>query len=461
MEQGSKVRINTQHQGLPMSRIPRRDFVSQVAAAGAAFHIVPRHVLGRGYRAPSDTLNVACIGVGGMGRNDVKGMEGENLVALCDVDWKSAEDAFKSYPKARRYKDYREMIDREARNIDAVTVSTPDHNHPAATLLALRAGKHVYCQKPLCRTLGEVKAVMAEAARRPKQVTQMGNQGHANEGTRQIREWTEAGVIGAVREVHYWTNRPIWPQGIDRPTAAHNVPPTLDWNLWLGPAPERPYNPAYAPFNWRGWWDFGTGALGDMACHGMDAAFWGLDLHYPTRVIPETGKLYDETAPKFSRVTYQFPARGGRGPVTVVWRDGGLWPPRPDTLPESTSWPPAEIGGQMWVGDQGALLAGMYGEDPQLLDPARDKELKASPPPQKYERSPGVYAEWIAAMKAGTRANSSFDGHAGPLTEMVLLGCLAVRSGQALDVDPATGAVTNLKLSEEWIRPSYRRGWSL
>jgi len=439
----------------------RRDFVSTMAAGATVFHIVPRHVLGRGFRAPSDTLNVACIGVGGMGRNDVHGMEGENLVALCDVDWVSAEDAFRSYPKARRYRDYREMLDREAKHIDAVTVSTPDHNHAAATLLALRAGKHVYCQKPLARTLGEVRAVRAESARRPKQCTQMGNQGHTFDGTRLLREYVEAGVIGAVREVHYWTNRPIWPQGIDRPTALHNPPLTLDWNLWLGPAPDRPYNPAYAPFSWRGWWDFGTGALGDMACHGMDAAFWALDLKYPTRIVPETTKRFDETAPKSSRIEYSFPANASRGPIKVVWRDGGLWPPRPAGLPETLDWPPEEIGGQMWLGDSGAILAGMYGEDPRLLDPAKDAELKASPPAQKYERSPGVYAEWIRAMKGGAPNLSTFHGHAGPLTEMVLLGCLAVRAGQPLDVDPATGQVSGAAIPDEWLRPTYRKGWSL
>jgi predicted dehydrogenase len=446
---------------MPAPRSSRREFISQVAAAAAAFHLVPRHVLGRGYRAPSDTVNIACIGVGGMGRNDARGLESENLVALCDVDWNAAEDAFRSYPRARRYRDYREMLDREARHIDAVSISTPDHSHAAAALLALRAGKHVYCQKPLARTIGEVRAMAQEAARRPRQVTQMGNQGHANEGTRQIREWVEAGVIGAVREVHYWTNRPIWPQGLDRPTALHTPPPGLDWNLWLGPAADRPYNPAYAPFNWRGWWDFGTGALGDMACHGMDAAFWTLDLGWPMTVVPETTRLYEESPPRSSRVEYAFPARDGRGPVTVVWRDGGLWPPRPAGLPDTVKWPPAEIGGQLWVGSDGAILAGIYGEDPRLLDAARDAELRANPPPVKYERSPGVYAEWIRAIRGGPPNLSTFAGHAGRLTEMVLLGCLAVRAGQPLVVDPARGEVTNVKLPVEWLRPVYRKGWSL
>ncbi len=444
----------------PGGAVSRRDFVESLAVA-SAFTIVPRHVLGRGFRAPSDTLNIACIGVGGMGRNDVKGVSGENIYALCDVDEHAAEESFHAFPKAKRYRDFRDLIEREWRNIDAVTVSTPDHVHAVAAMAALRAGKHVYCQKPLARTLHEVRALRAEAGRRPKQVTQMGNQGHTNEGTRQIREWVEAGVIGPVREVHYWTNRPIWPQGQQRPTEAHNVPPWLDWNLWLGPAKERPYHPAYAPFRWRGWWDFGTGALGDMACHGMDAAFWGLDLGYPTRVEAECTERFDETPPRASRVTYRFPAKGSRGEVTVVWRDGSLAPPRPKEVGLDQDWPVWDIGGQLWFGDTGTILAGMYGEEPRLLDAARDRELKANPPAKVYPRSPGVYAEWIDACKQGTRARSPFDGHAGALTEMVLLGCLAVRAGGAFDVDPDTGAIRGAALPDEWLKPTFRAGWSL
>ena len=441
--------------------ISRRKFVEGSAAAATAFTIVPRHVLGRGYRAPSDKLNVASIGVGGMGRNDVKGMEGENIYALCDVDLKAADDALRSYPSAKRYRDYRELLDKEARNIDVVTVSTPDHNHAAAAMLALKAGKHVYCQKPLCRSLGEVRALRDEARRRPRQMTQMGNQGHTGDGMRMMREWVEAGVVGTVREVHYWTNRPIWAQGIDRPSQAYNVPPTMDWNLWLGPAPERPYNPAYAPFSWRGWWDFGTGALGDMACHGMDAAFWTFDLGYPSRIEAETTQLYDETAPKSSRVTYWFPAKGNRPEIKVVWRDGGLWPARPVGFPADAKWPPAEIGGQLWVGDKGNILAGMYAEDPRLMDDAADQALKANPPAEKYPRSPGVYKEWIDACKGGSPSLSTFSGHAAGLTEMVLLGCLAVRTGQRLEVDPATGMITNVQIPPEWLKPTFRAGWTL
>lgn len=443
-----------------MPRISRRTFLEATSAAGA-FTIVPRHVLGGpGFTAPSDMLNIACIGVGGMGRNDVDGVSGENIYALCDVDAKAAADAFRKFPKAKRYVDYREMLAKEAGNIDAVTVSTPDHSHASAALMSLKAGKPTYCQKPLARTMYEVSALGA-AARAAKVPTQMGNQGHAGDGVRELREMIEGGVIGTVREVHYWTNRPIWPQGLDRPTELHVPAPTLDWNLWLGPAADRPYNPAYAPFRWRGWWDFGTGALGDMACHGMDAAFWILDLGFPEMIIPESTQLYTESAPKSSRVEYRFGARGGRQPVTVVWRDGDLRPPRPAGLPETMTWPTADIGGQLWVGDKGQIVAGMYAENPIALDPKVAAELKANPLPKKYPRSEGVYKEWINAIKGGTPALSTFDGHAGALTNMVLLGCLAVRAGRVLEVDSTTGKVTNGDLPAEWLKPEYRKGWSL
>ena len=439
--------------------VSRRDFVGSSAAA-AAFTIVPRHVLGGpGYTAPSDKLNIACIGVGGMGKSDVDGVSGENVYVLCDVDQKAAEESYRKHPKAKRYTDYREMLSREAGNIDSVTVSTPDHSHAAAAMLALKANKHTYCQKPLARTLHEVRALAAQA-RKTKVSTQMGNQGHTFDGTKLLREYVEAGAIGTVREVHYWTNRPIWPQGIDRPTELHTPAPTLDWNLWLGPAADRPYHPAYAPFRWRGWWDFGTGALGDMACHGMDAAFWILDLGYPERIVPESTALYTESAPKASRVEYHFAAKGARPPVRVYWRDGDFRPPRPIALAPEMTWPTADIGGQLWVGDDGMIVAGMYGENPTHLDAARDKELKANPPAEKYPRSKGVYQEWIEACKGGAPAQSDFAGHAGALTEMVLLGCLAVRGGKTLEVS-RTGAIINVKLPEEWMTPAYRKGWEL
>ena len=440
--------------------VSRRKFVGGASAA-LAFTIVPRHVLGRGYRAPSDTLNVACIGVGGMGRNDVNGMSGENIYALCDVDWKQAESSFGAFPKAKRYRDYREMLEKEAKNIDAVTVSTPDHSHAAAAILAMRAGKHVYCQKPLARTLGEVRAMM-DVARTTKVATQMGNQGHAGAGTRLLREVVEAGMIGTVKEVHYWTNRPIWPQGMDRPTEAHNPAPTFDWNLWLGPAAERPYNPAYAPFRWLGWWDFGCGALGDIAPHAMDAAFWTLDLGFPERIESEASPLYPETAPKMSRIVYDFPARGARPAVKVVWRDGGLTPARPAGYPAEAQWPlGGDPGHQLWIGTEGMLVADVYGDGVRLVDEGKNAELKAKPPAQKYPRTEGVHKEWIAACKGGPAAGSNFAGHAGPLTQMTLLGNLAVRMAQPLTLNPATGEVTNAKVPEEFVRPAYRKGWTL
>lgn len=444
-----------------MSRkLPRREAVRRMATAGA-FTIVPRHVLGRGYRAPSDTVNLACIGVGGMGRNDVRGLveAGANLVAMCDVDDEAAADAYRSYPQARRYRDWRQLLERE-RDIDAVSCSTPDHTHAVITMAALRAGKHVRTQKPLVRTIAEARAVREAARQRPRLVTQMGNQGHANEGVRLMREWVEAGLIGTVREVHYWTNRPIWPQGLQRPTELHVPRPTFDWDLWLGPAQQRPYHPAYAPFRWRGWWDFGTGALGDMACHLMDAAYWILDLGYPARIEAECSQLFAETAPRSSRVTFHFPARGARPAVTVVWRDGALVPPKPADWPADRPWPFAEDGGQLWIGDDGRLVAGVYGENPRLLNAERMRQVTERPLEQRYPRTRGVYHEWIGAITSGARAGSDFTGHATGLTEMVLLGCIAQRMGTTLDLNPQTGQFTS-SVPAEFIDPPYRQGWRL
>ncbi len=291
----------------------RRSFVRASAAAGVGLSIVPRHVLGGpGYRAPSDTLNVAHIGVGGMGGGDVRGMAGvgENIYALCDVDENQAVGSWGAFPMAKQYRDFRVMLEREADNIDAVVISTPDHTHTVAGIMALSLGKPTRIQKPLATTIWEVRQLMS-AAQAAGVATQMGNQGHAQEGTRQIREWYEAGAIGEIQRVEYWTNRPIWPQAIRRSTEAHHVPATLDWDLWLGPAAERPYHPAYAPFNWRGWWDFGTGALGDIACHAMDAAFWTFDLGTPERVSAESTPLFPETAPAASRIDTTSPLGAG------------------------------------------------------------------------------------------------------------------------------------------------------
>lgn len=446
-------------------QLDRRTVVTGLAAAGA-LAAMPQslHALGE-YAAPQpqgrDKLRIACIGVGGMGLSDVRGVSGEQLVAFADVDWRSAERAFREFPNAKRYKDFREMLEKERNNIDAVTVSTPDHTHAVAAMMALKMGKHVYCQKPLARTIGECRALQAEAGRRPRQFTQMGNQGHAQEGIRLIREWVEAGVIGDVEKIDYWTNRPIWPQALNRPSAAHNVPPTFDWDLWVGPVADRPYNPAYAPFNWRGWWDFGTGAMGDMACHIMDAAYWALGLKYPARVIPESTQLFTETAPAQERITYEFPAIGARKPVTLVWRDGGLLPPKPAGWPDSLDWPYSATGGQLWYGTKGMIIAGTYSENPRLMNDQQWNDLRANPLPKKYARTDGVYLEWIQGIKAGTQPGSNFVGYAAPMTEMILLGCLATRMGQTLELNPDTGAITNVQPPSEWVMPTYRSGWSL
>ncbi len=439
--------------------ISRRRFLGTMATAGAAFMVVPRHVLGRGFVPPSDKLNIACIGVGGRGAWNVRGVASETLVAFCDVDDERAAETYRTFPDVPRYRDFRVMLEREEKRIDAVVISTPDHTHAVAALMAIQMGKHVYCEKPLTRTIYEARR-LAEAAREQGVVTQMGNQGHAGEGTRQIREWIEAGAIGTVREIHCWTNRPIWPQALKRPLEAYHVPPTLDWDLWLGPAPERPYHPAYLPFKWRGWWDFGTGALGDMGCHIMDAAFWTFDLRDPVRVTAETTPVFPETAPLVSRVTYEFAARDNRPALRLIWRDGSLAPPRPPLWEKNRPWPPM-ANGQMFVGDEGVLIAGPYGDDPRLVPEHRHQEWLASAPEPRYPRSRGVYQEWIQACKEGGQTGSNFPDYAGPLTEMVLLGNLAVRLGGPIEWDAAAMRVTNIEVPEEYIRPTYREGWQL
>jgi predicted dehydrogenase len=313
--------------------LTRREFVARTSLATMGALAVPRHVLGRGFQASGDTLRIAAIGCGGRGRDNLRGVASERIVALCDVDLRNAEAAARAYPGARIYQDFRAMLDRQGRDIDAVVISTPDHTHAVAAAAAMRLGKHVFCDKPLTRTVGETRALM-ELARRSGVVTQMGNQGHAGAGLRELRELIEAGAIGTVREIHYWTNRPIWPQGIERPLEAYNVPPWLDWDLWLGPAPYRPYAPAYVPFRWRGWWDFGTGALGDMACHTLNMPFFALNLRNPTSVVAETAGHNKETFPTWSVIEFQFPEIDGRPALKLVWYDGGKLPPDEDRLPK-------------------------------------------------------------------------------------------------------------------------------
>lgn len=312
----------------------RRHFLRQTAAA-AAFTLVPRHVLGSGLTPPSEKLNIACVGVGGKGFSDAEAVSSHNIVALCDVDDQCAARAFNTFPNAKRYRDWRVMLDKEPQ-IDAVMVATPDHCHALISLAAMKLGKHVYCQKPLTHTVEEAQR-MAAAAVEKKVATQMGNQGHASEATARIQELIAADAIGPVRQVHVWTDRPMngmfgeyWPQGVSRPGDTPRVPGHLDWDVWLGPAPERPYHAAYHPFRWRGWWDFGTGALGDIGCHALDSVFRALKLDYPESVQAACSRVNNETYPVASVVTYTFPARDTMPPVTLTWYDGGLKPPRPE-----------------------------------------------------------------------------------------------------------------------------------
>lgn len=451
------------------TRSSRRAFLAAGGAAAVSFTIVPRHVLGGpGNVPPSEKVNIAGIGVGAMGSVDIATLSklSANIVALCDVDEVRAAGAFQAHPEAKRYKDFRVMLDKEAKNIDAVTVGTPDHVHAIAAMAAIRAGKHLYCQKPLTHSLYECRE-LAKAARAAGIATQMGNQGHATEGSRLTNEWIQAGVIGEVREVHAWSDRPaaMWRQGIGRPTETPPVPATLDWDLWLGPAPERPYNPAYLPTTWRGWWDFGTGALGDMGCHIIDHPVWALNLGAPSHV--EARVTFDgsvlanqqhnfETYPTASIIYYDFPARDKLPPVRMTWYDGGLLPAAP---PEFSAGQRLPDNGVLYVGSKGKMFHGSHGDVPQLV-PASLRE-EAANVPKSMKRSPGHYEEWIAACKGGPPAVSNFD-YAGPMTETVLLGVLALRApGQRLEWDSAQQTVKNAPELNQFVRTEYRKGWAL
>jgi len=439
--------------------ISRRSFLERTTMATAAVTIVPRFVLGGpGYKAPSEKINIACVGVGGQGRHDLSRVSTENIVALCDVDEDNAAEAFALYPKVNKYKDFRIMLEKE-KDIEAVTVTTPDHTHAVIAMMAIKMGKHVFVQKPLTHTIYEARK-LAEAARKEKVVTQMGNQGHAGEGARLLNEWIWDGAIGDVYEVHTWTNRPIWPQGIGRPETIPSVPPSLDWNLWLGPAPWRPYHPAYAPFSWRGWWDFGVGALGDMGAHIIDQPFWALKLEYPESVQATSTALNEETYPLATIVTYKFPARNNMPPVKLVWYDGGLLPPRPDDL-ESGRMVGERGGGIIFYGTKGTLMCSVYGNNPRLIPETKMKEYTL--PEKTIPRSPGIHEEWIEAIKGGPATNSNFD-YAGKLTEMMLLGNLALSMASKntiLEWDGPNMRVTNLEEANNFIHKEYRKGWTL
>ncbi len=482
--------------------INRRGFLGTAATVVAGITVVPSHaVAGLGHIAPSDKLNIAGIGVGGKGKVNLKNMVGQNIVALCDVDWDYAGTVFNDYPKAKRWKDFRQMLEKQ-KDIDAVVIATPDHTHAIQAMLAMQLGKHVYCQKPLTHSVWEARQLTL-AARQYRVATQMGNEGHSDDEVRVVAELIQSGVIGDVHEVHATTNRPIWPQGLERPAEQQAVPKGLEWDLFLGCAPWRPYHEAYHPWSWRAWWDFGTGALGDMGCHVLDVPFFALNLKYPIKIQASSSVVNTESAPVASRVEYVFPARKNlpdcaMPQLKLVWHDGGLMPARPEELPAGVKM--GDWGGMnLYIGSKGKIISGYYGNEWRvLLD-------NYQMPPRFLERVPdhplggGRHEmDWVRACKEdpGSRkeAASHFD-YAGPLTEMVVMGNLAIRlqgldrellwDGEKMEIpnigeNEKISLITShhyrkidkqpqfdtrfeernaLEFTREMIRHSYREGW--
>ncbi|MDF1501625.1 Gfo/Idh/MocA family oxidoreductase [Roseisolibacter sp. H3M3-2] len=539
--------------------VSRRDFVATAATLAAGITIVPRHVLGGpGYRAPSDTLNVAIVGAGGMGMANWTQLLGENVVALCDVDFPfverslagrlrtrpptsvpatvpeaerarwmaertaSAEKALKeaqameqTYRKAKRHADFRRMLDTQ-KDIDGVLVATPDHAHAAIASRAMQAGKHVYVQKPLAATVYESRLLARLARENPKLVTQMGNQGHSGEGTRRIKELIAAGVLGKVSAVHVWTDRPVryWAQGIPRPVPAtaaaapaattppaqplalsdgvplpaapprwnmrtvddavraamaanpQTPPAGLDWDLYCGPVPAIPYHPAYHPFSWRGWTDFGVGAIGDMGAHLIDQPYWALDLTQPTRVTASSSPWggpanAPASYPLAMTAEYEFPAVGARGPVKLFWYDGGLLPPRPPFLPDDVPIQTADGGGGVFVGEKGILIYETYGNNPRLFPASLQAEADRVPKSLPRVEVPHE-VNWARACRGQEQASSPF-AYAAALNETMLLPIVALRAGQGRTIayDAAGMRVTNVPDAGQYLTRQYREGWTL
>lgn len=491
-----------------MKNISRRSFLKTGAVAAAGLTIVPGSVLGKsfGYTAPSDKLNIAGIGVGGMGRRNLANMNTENIVALCDVDWHYADKTFKDYPKAKRFKDWRVMFDEMGKSIDAIMVATPDHTHAGVTAHAITLGKHCYTQKPLTHSVYESR-LLTKLAKKYKVATQMGNQGNSFDWCRQIAEWIQSGVIGDVYEVHCWTDRPIWPQGLMKPNDTPKCPKTLDWDLWIGPAQKRPYNPVYTPWNWRGWWDFGTGAFGDMACHVLDPVYQSLKLGYPDRVQGRSTQINTESAPQSEVVEFRFPARDNLPKVAlpevkVYWYDGGMLPQRPDLLPDGVDMMRDGLGGCIFVGTKDTLICDCGGFNSRLLS---GRVPQVTPYLRRIPNATGYFdgfheQDWIRACKESpdnrVEGTSNF-AYSGPFNEMVLLGVLAIRlqglnkklmwdaqnmrftnisSSDVLKIvtsddfkvidghpyfDTKYAEFNALEAANEYIKHTYREGWSL
>ena len=450
--------------------IPRRAFLAAAtttALSACATRVNTAKVV-PGRVSPNERLNIAAVGVGGMGRSNIKACSTENIVALCDVDDAHAANTYNAYPKATRYRDFRVMLDKEHKNIDAVIVATPDHTHAVIAMAVMRAGKHLYCQKPLAHSLHEVRK-LTETARETGVQTQMGNQGHSSEPIRQLREWVQAGAIGEVREVHAWSDRPVggdpWSDFpiMKRPVETPPVPDTLDWDLWLGPAKARPYHPIYTPLTWRGFWDFGTGALGDMGCHILDPVFWALDLGQPSSVQATTThfepEVSAETFPRASIVRYDFPARGTMPPVKLTWYDGRLKPPIPDDFDPGMK---LDSNGAILIGDKGTAIHGSHGAGGLKFLPVEKMRDYKGPKKTIPRVENGAHErDWVRACKDGKPASSSFE-YGGPLTEMVLLGVLAMRAkDRKIEWDGANLQIPNDAEANALVNPPYREGWSL
>ncbi len=483
-------KFNQIHTG---NKSSRRKFIKNAGITTAGLYILPRHVLGgKGYIAPSDKLRIAAIGAGGKGEDDIrhfyKGGHAD-IIALCDVDDRQTITTRQQFPKAAYYKDFREMLEKEKNTIDAVSVSTPDHTHAVAAMAAMQLGKHVYVQKPMAHDIYEARK-MTEAAHRYKVVSQMGNQGASGDGVRQLIDWYAAGIIGELEEVYCYTDRPVWPQGVLRPTTVDPIPKELDWDLWLGTAPVKNYFTDVLPFNWRGWWDYGTGALGDMACHIMLPAFAVANLGYPiaaecsvaTRYIQPWQKAYTPDSPPIAShiiLTFEMP---GKKQIKLHWMDGGIQPQRPEELKANELMGDGG-NGVLFIGTKGKMMCSTYAQNPQLLPTQKTTETIV---PQTIARVPGGesahYTDWVDACIAGygsTKANqlsSRFDV-AGPLTESVLMGNLAIRSydyrvlkdkdyiypGRYIKLlwDGPAMRITNFEEANQFVKRTYREGWSL
>ena len=448
----------------------RRSFLNKSAAATFGFQFVPSHVVraADGESTPNERLRIAAIGVGGRGAAILKNMGKEEIVALCDVDQKTANGAYKKYPDAKRFTDFREMIETGHDKFDAVLVATPDHTHAPAVLAAIAKGKHVYCEKPLAHTVAEVRK-MRQAAKEKGVITQVGNQGHSSDHIRLFCEMIWSGAIGKVSEVHCGCDafKDVYCQirkaSKEDFTKKHETPKHLDWDLWLGPLVDRPYHPSYLPFQWRGYSAYGSGCIGDWICHVLDPTFWALDLDMPTAITAETTGydpyIHREFYPKGVKITYEFPAKGDRGPVKVIWHDGAHGIPQPDELTKENRKVTGT--GAVVIGDEGKIMHGSHGAGGcRLIPEAKMKGYKK--PKEMIERVRGTHQEdWIRAVKAGKQAGSNFD-YGGALSEIGLLGMIAIqRSGKRLEWDAENMMFTNDYTANELLQPSYRPGWVL